>query len=94
MSDIQLRDNVDRHRFELLVNGEVGGLAGYRVRGNVVTVTHSEVDGRFRGRGLGSQLARRTLNLLRERGVRVVPSCPFFARYVAEHHEYDDIIDA
>jgi len=92
VSDIEVQDNPVRHQFELLVDGEQAGLAAYRERDGVVTVTHSEVDRRFRGQGLANELARRTLDQLRERGVKVVPMCPFFARYVGEHHEYDDII--
>jgi predicted GNAT family acetyltransferase len=92
VNEIGLRDDTDRHRFELLIDGEVAGLADYRVRDGAVVVTHSEVDPRFRGRGLGSELARRTLDELRSRGVKVVPVCPFFARYVSEHREYDDIV--
>jgi predicted GNAT family acetyltransferase len=93
VSDIEVQDDPARHRFELLVDGAPAGLADYRVRdGGIVVVTHSEVDRRFRGQGLGNELARRTLDQLRERGVKVVPACPFFAAYVAEHHDYDDII--
>jgi uncharacterized protein len=92
VSDIDVRDNPERHRFELLVDGEVGGLADYLLRPGVVVVVHSEVDRKFRGQGLGNELARRTLDQLRERAVKVVPACPFFARYVSEHPEYDDLI--
>jgi predicted GNAT family acetyltransferase len=94
VSDIDVRDDPDGHRFELLVDGEVGGLAAYRVRDGVVAITHSEVDRRFRGQGLGNELARRTLDLLRSRGVRVQVICPFFARYVSEHHDWDDILES
>lgn len=93
VSDIEVQDNPGGHQFELLVDGELAGLAAYRERDGVVTVTHSEVDRRFRGRGLANELARRTLDQLRERGVTVVPMCPFFAHYVSEHHEYDDLIE-
>jgi uncharacterized protein len=92
VSDIEVQDNPARSRFELLVDGEVGGLAAYRVRDGVVVITHSEVDERLRGRGLANELARRTLDQLRERAVKVVPACPFFAHYVSEHPEYDDLI--
>ncbi len=91
--DLTVRDNPDRHRFELLTDGEVAGLAAYRVRDGVTVITHSEVDPRFRGQGLGSELARRTLDLLRDHRARVVPACPFFGRYVAEHPEYADLIE-
>ena len=88
-----MQDNPDRRRFEVLVDGEVGGFATYRVRDRVVIVTHSEVDPRYQGQGLGSMLAKQTLDILRERGARVVPACPFFAEYVVKHPEYDAILE-
>jgi uncharacterized protein len=92
--DVHVQDNPARHRFEILVDGEMAGLAAYRVRDGVVVVTHSEVDPDRRGHGLAGELARQTLDALRERGERVVPSCPFFAKYVAEHPEYADLVEA
>ena len=90
--DVQVQDNPERSRFELVVDGELAGQATYRIRDGVVIVTHSEIDPSFRGRGLAGELARQTLDTLRERGDRVVPACPFFAKYVGEHPEYDDIV--
>ena len=88
----EVRDNPEQRHFELLADGEPAGLAAYRVRDGVTVITHSEVDPKFRGQGLGKVLARLTLDQLREQGARVIPSCPFFAAYLAEHHEYDDIL--
>ena len=90
---VSVQDNADRHRYELFVDGSLAGFADYRSRDGRVIVTHSEVDPSFRGQGLGSILARESLDGLRERGVRVVPSCPFFAKYVSEHPEYADLVD-
>jgi predicted GNAT family acetyltransferase len=93
VSDFDVQDNAANHRFELLVDGAVAGLAMYRRRDeHTVVVTHSEVSPDFRGRGLGNELAQRTLELIRSRGEKIVPVCPFFARYVEEHREYDDIV--
>jgi uncharacterized protein len=90
--DVKVQDNPDRRRFEILVDGEVAGFADYRERDGAVAVVHSQVDGAYRGQGLGGTLAKQTLDTLRERGVKVVPSCPFFAQYVADHPEYNDIL--
>jgi uncharacterized protein len=90
--DIRVEDNPARHRYEILVDGEVGGFADYRVRDDVVIITHSEIDPAHRGHGLGGRLAKDTLDTLRARGARVVPACPFFAKYVAEHPEYEDLV--
>ena len=92
--DVTVRDNPAEHRFELLVGGAVAGLAAYRVRDGVTVITHSQIDPAFRGRGLGSVLAAQTLDLLRSQDARVVAACPFFAKYVEEHHEYDDILES
>ncbi|WP_250008929.1 GNAT family N-acetyltransferase [Actinoplanes sp. M2I2] len=93
MSDVDVRDNPAEKRFELRIGDDVAGFAAYRVRDGITVVTHSEINRRFRGQGLGSVLAGQTLDQLRARGARVYPACPFFAKYVAEHPEYDDIIE-
>ena len=92
--DVSVQDSPERHRFEVLVDGESRGFAAYRLREGAVVITHSEVDPELRGHGVGQELARRSLDLVRERGDRVVPQCPFFARYVAEHPEYADLVEA
>jgi predicted GNAT family acetyltransferase len=93
VADVEVRDNPGQNRFELLVDGTVGGIAAYRVRDGRVVITHSEVDRAHRGEGLGTELASGTLDLLRDRGATVVTLCPFFARFVSEHHDWDDILD-
>ena len=90
--DAKVQDNPDGHRFEIIVDGELGGFAAYRLRDGVVVITHSEVDPAYQGQGVGGELVRQTLDQLRERGATVVPACPFFAAYLRKHHEYDDII--
>ena len=91
--DVSLRDNAEKHQFELIVDGAQAGLAAYRVRDGVTVVVHSEVDPAYQGKGLGGQLARLTLDHLRSTGARVIPACPFFAKYVSTHHEWDDILE-
>ncbi|BCJ41611.1 N-acetyltransferase [Actinoplanes ianthinogenes] len=93
MSEYPVHDNTAAHRFELLVDGEVAALASYRLRGtDVVDVLHTETHPDMRGRGLAGELARQTLDLIRSRGQRIVPSCPFFAHYLTEHPEYTDLV--
>ncbi|WP_229072521.1 GNAT family N-acetyltransferase [Actinoplanes sp. DH11] len=92
MSDFEVRENTAARRFELLVDGEVGALAVYHTRGDVLIILHTETAPEMQGKGLASELARRTLDLIRERGGKVAPSCPFFAKYIGEHPEYADLV--
>jgi hypothetical protein len=91
--NFSVHDDAERQRFQIDVDGEPGGFAAYRIRDGVVVITHTEVDPRYRGKGVGQELAGRALDLLRERGDRVVPRCPFVARYIRDHPEYADLVD-
>jgi predicted GNAT family acetyltransferase len=39
-------------------------------------------------------MARHVLADARERSLRILPTCPFFAAYLQKHPEYADIVDA
>ncbi|HEX8347334.1 MAG TPA: GNAT family N-acetyltransferase [Actinoplanes sp.] len=92
--DVSVQDSPEQHRFQVVVDGRTRGFAAYRQREGAIVITHSEVDPALRGQGVGQELARRTLDLVRERGDRVVAQCPFFARYIAEHPEYADLVES
>jgi hypothetical protein len=93
-SAAQVVDDVARSRFEVLVDGEVAGFAEYRRTPTAVSFTHTVVDPAFEGRGLGSVLARRALDAVRESGAAVLPFCPFIRAWIARHPEYLDLVPA
>jgi predicted GNAT family acetyltransferase len=84
--DIVVRDNPAQHRFEA---ASAGGLATaeYELRGTTITFTHTLVPGEMRGRGIATRLVIAGLAAARERGLRVVPQCPFFAAHFRGHPE-------
>ncbi|MEU8265666.1 GNAT family N-acetyltransferase [Sphaerisporangium sp. NPDC049002] len=89
---VEVTDNPDAKRFEITVDGRLGGFAEYhRLTGRLV-FTHTEVDDAFEGQGLGSRLVRYALDSARAEGVSVVPRCPFVARYIERHPEYRDLV--
>ena len=99
MSDdatVTVTDNADERRFEAYVDGELAGFAEYRLRGeDVIVFTHTEVDDTFEGRGVGSVLARRALDAVREAGERrVVPQCPFIKAWIDRHPDYRALLHA
>jgi predicted GNAT family acetyltransferase len=53
---------------------------------------HTVVPEPARGRGVGESLVRAALDHAREQGVRIVPSCPFVAAYLAEHPEERELV--
>ncbi|GAA4673574.1 GNAT family N-acetyltransferase [Phytohabitans rumicis] len=87
-------DNSAAGRFEVHVDGEVAGVALYKRRGATISFTHTEIDSRFEGRGLGSVLVRGALDAARAEGAAVLPFCPFVRSYIERHPEYLDLVPA
>lgn len=82
------------NRYELLVDGEHVGAAEYRIRDNVLTFVHTEIDPAREGEGLGSELAKGALNLVRaDTDYRVAATCPFIKAYLERHPEYQDLLE-
>ncbi|HWR86390.1 MAG TPA: GNAT family N-acetyltransferase [Rhodoglobus sp.] len=93
MATTEVVQDAAMNRFELLVDGEQAGVADYVERDGEIVFTHTEVDPSRREKGLGSELAKGALNLVRaESDARVVASCPFIAAYIDEHPDYQDLL--
>lgn len=81
------------NRFELLVDGESAGITDYQIRDDTIVFTHTEIDPARREKGLGGELVRGALNLVRaETDYRVVASCPFTADWIQEHPDYRELL--
>ncbi len=83
-------DNLAGQRFELAMTGGTASIA-YRRSGATLSLNHAEVPVALGGRGLGTRLVRETLELIRSRGERVVPVCPFIRNFIERHAEYADL---
>jgi uncharacterized protein len=92
--DVEVADNPDKARFEILADGELAGFVLYHLRGNEIAFTHTETDERFRGHGLASQLVMAALDAARARQLAVLPYCPFVRSWLEEHPEYADLVPA
>ncbi len=84
-------DNSELNRFELAAEGHIAFI-DYRRHGNVVTMTHAEVPPALNGRGIGSELAKGALDLLRQRHESLVSRCPFVSSYIERHAEYQSLL--
>ena len=86
-------DNPDKHRFEADLGDGSFGIAQYRLDPGTITFTHTEVPAAHEGQGIGSALIRFALLSARDRGLRVIPVCPFFAAYIKRHPEEQDLLE-
>ncbi len=93
MTTVETKRNEAESRYEAYVDGELAGSAYYELDDKRIVFTHTEVDDRFEGKGVGSALARFALDDVRASvGRRVVPRCPFIKGWIERHPEYADLV--
>jgi predicted GNAT family acetyltransferase len=78
-------DNQELKRYELYVGDDLAGTILYSQRNGAVSLIHTEVDPGFKGQGLGDAIVAAALADLRDRGLRMIPTCPFVRSYLERH---------
>lgn len=94
MQNRKVTDNREERRFEMPLEDGQLCLINYVLSGDGQTVmlTHTKVPFDYTGRGYGSQLVAGTLKNIRERGMKVIPSCSFVAGYIRRNPEWEEIV--
>ncbi len=80
-----------RHRYEILVGETTAGFTAYRDQEDRRVFHHTEIDETFAGQGLAATLVREALTDVRAAGKRIVPVCPYVAKYLHKHGDFADI---
>lgn len=92
---VEIKDNRELRRVEALnEDGEVTGFAQYRIEEEDKTFdfTHTEVDERFQGQGVATDIAAGVVDFARDSGVKIIPSCSLIRSWMAEHEESHDVL--
>ena len=90
---LTVRDNPDRRRFEIDLGDGSVAIAEYTLPAGKIMFTHTEVPEAHEGKGIGTALIRFALDFARERGLKVIPICPFFAAYMQKNADVQDLLD-
>lgn len=89
-----IRHVPERERYVVQHDGrEIGHLRYRRPDEGHVDLVHTEVDDDFGGRGLASELVAAAAADARAQHLRVIPHCPYAARWFRRHDEYADLVD-
>ncbi|WP_308633188.1 GNAT family N-acetyltransferase [Nocardia neocaledoniensis] len=81
--------NAEKNRYDVFYGGELAGFAEYIERDNDTDFIHTEIDGAFAGKGIGSVLARLAVEDVIARGRTITAHCPFIRGWLDKHPEYD-----
>jgi hypothetical protein len=91
--DLSVRNNVERHRFEIALDGDFAFLQYRRGKTeSVIVLAHTEVPLSWRGRGLAKLLAKSALEAAQAQGLQVIAECPFVRAYLQKHPEFKPLL--
>ena len=75
----------EKHRIFVMDNGEEVGEVTFPERDGVYVINHTYVDDRLRGQGIASELVRRAVEEIEQRGGRVEATCSYAALWLARN---------
>jgi predicted GNAT family acetyltransferase len=79
--------NESKKRFEVALGGRTA-FAEYRVEGDRMIFTHTEVPPPFRGRGIAKRIVLAGFDAAARNNLRIVPLCSYVARVLGEHPQF------
>ncbi|KAA1419096.1 N-acetyltransferase [Nocardioides humilatus] len=88
----EVTNNVERHRFDIHVDGALAGFTQYKETPGVREFFHTEIHDGFEGQGIGGKLARAALDQTRADGLKVIDTCPFIKGWIGKHPDYQDLL--
>jgi uncharacterized protein len=91
VSDVIQNQELDR--YELVLDGEFAGYTAYQLSDTAITFTHTEILSQEREHGLGGRLVGGALDRVRDNtDYGVVAQCPFVAKWISQHPDYQDLL--
>lgn len=90
--DPEIKDLEAERRYELHVDGHVAYVEYNNVAGGRL-VSKTLVPKELEGQGIASRLAKHVLADIRAKGLKILPTCTFFAAYIQKHpDQYGDLV--
>src|SRR5688500_12342991 len=91
---VEVSNNREAERYELFVDGDLAGIADYRIDGEAIVFPHTEIRPALRGQGYGAILVRHALDDVRRSGQSVVPQCWYVADFIRDTPGYSTLLAA
>jgi predicted GNAT family acetyltransferase len=89
---LELSDNKEDHRFELVIDGETAFIEYLETPGPIA-LEHTEVPNTLGGKGVAAALVEKTFLYLEGQGRKIVPHCPYIQAFLKRHPEWDRIVE-
>lgn len=94
MTEIKLDDDGKKGRFTLYVDStEAGELTFTWAGSDKFIIDHTLTKEEFGGRGYARQLVHKAVDYAREKGVKILPLCPYAKNVIERDPELHDVLN-
>lgn len=76
---------IEKHRIYVIDGGKEIGEVTFPQRDGVYVINHTYVDDRYRGQGIASELVRRAVETIEQRGGRMEATCSYALLWLARN---------
>lgn len=91
--EIKHKDDGSKGSFYIEVDGQREGQMTYVWAGpDKIIIDHTEVSDVLRGKNAGKQLVHKGVEFAREKGIKIMPLCPFATVIFKKTPEYSDVL--
>jgi predicted GNAT family acetyltransferase len=91
--EIQHKDNGEKGSFFIEIGKLIVAQMTYVWAGrDRIIIDHTEVGDSLKGKGAGKQLVARAVDFAREKGIKIIPLCPFAQSVFAKAKEFSDVL--
>jgi predicted GNAT family acetyltransferase len=84
-------DNKEKSRFEIELDGDFAHV-DYRWYHEKLAIMHTEVPEANEGKGIAAIMVKHVLDYARKEGLKILVYCPYTAKYIKRHPEYQDLV--
>jgi hypothetical protein len=86
--DYEIKDNAIRIQLD---RRSVASLV-FHIEGNLIFLDSTFTPPQFRGKGVGSELVKASIEYAKKNNLTIVPVCEFAVEYFKKHAEYGDLV--
>ncbi len=90
---IQHKKEEARGRFYIKEADERLAELDYTLSSGILTIMHTEVNEKLKGKNIGYSLVKNAAEYARENGLKIIPVCPFaHALFEKKNEEFGDVV--
>ncbi|NND63819.1 MAG: N-acetyltransferase [Flavobacteriaceae bacterium] len=88
---LEVQKNLEKRRYEAQIGDQVAFIDYIKAK-DAIYLTHTEVPKQLEGQGIGFKLVENVLQILKSKGEKLAPLCPFVAVYIKRNPEWKSIL--